>query len=449
MSTSSTGLHDFLAAAWRRLGLPMLILAVLIALTALADRHNRVSDVSRDARESLDTQSVKLLAMMPDPIEVIAMVPPDHAVAPAIEAFFARYRRAHPALRLDYVDARHDLAAARRLGANLGEIVLRYDGRSEHLARLDESTVTNALARLLRQGDRYVTLLAANGERRLARDANRDLSRLASYLGERGLALREFSFGRIGDIPDNTTVLVIASPSVAYSLGELEAIEHYVAAGGNLLWLAEPDQPPGLGALARALGVEVLPGTVVDPFGLTRLGDPAYATAVEHAEHPALDGFDQTLALPYAAALRPLSNSDWTSTVLAHTEAEAWTETGAYSGNVAYDGGDEIKGELALALALTRPRAGGGEQRVVVIGDGDAFSNAYLDNLGNREFVRRLVEWLASDDALVDIHVEAVADALLDLPMWARMAIFVCFGLLLPLAFLANAALLAWRRRHA
>ena len=114
--------------------------------------------------------------------------------------------------------------------AGNGEIVIAYQGRREHLTRIDESTVTNALARLLRGGDRFVTVLAANGERRATREGNRDISRFAATLGERGLAVREFALGTIDDVPANTAVLVIASPRSAYSLRELEAIERYVAA---------------------------------------------------------------------------------------------------------------------------------------------------------------------------------------------------------------------------
>ena len=446
---ASPRLYERLRAPLRRCLLVTLIVTATAVLVAFADRHDQFVDVSRDARSSLDAKSLEVLGLLGAPVTVTAVLPRDHAVAPAIEAFFARYRRAYPALTLDFLDPRRELEAARRLGANLGEIVIAYQGRREHLTRIDESTVTNALARLLRGGDRFVTVLAANGERRATREGNRDISRFAATLGERGLAVREFALGTIDDVPANTAVLVIASPRSAYSLRELEAIERYVAAGGNLLWLAEPDQPPGLAALARSLGVEFLPGTVVDPLGLTRLGNPAYAVAVEHPQHPVFDGFDQTLAFPYAAALAATPNAGWDATTLAHTAAEAWTETGPFEGNVGYDGGDEIQGELILALALTRSRDDGTTQRVVVVGDGDAFSNAYVDNLGNREFGRRLVEWLAEDDALVDLQVEAVPDGLLDLEMWARMAIFVFFGLALPAFLLANGALIAWRRRHA
>jgi len=427
----------------------MAALAVSIAAGALADRHNRVFDMSRDARNSLVAQSVAVLALLRGPVTVHVLVPPDAAVAPAVSAFFARYQQHKPDLGIEFVDPKVDFSTVQRLAANLGEIVVEHGGRQERLTRLTESTTTNALARLARSGDRYVTFLAANGERRIAREANHDLSAFASHLTDRGLSLHEYKLGTLEAIPDNTAVLVIASPAVAYSVGELDAIDRYLARGGNLLWLSEPDQAAELSALARALGVIQLPGTIVDPVGLTKLRNASYAVAVEFAPHAIVEGYNQTLALPYAAALAAAPSTDWSATPLAWTGPAAWTETGPFEGNVGFDADDEIQGALALALALTRPRAEGGEQRVIVVGDGDFLSNTFVDNLGNREFGRRLVEWLSADDALIDVAVDTIPDGLLTLEMWQRVTLLVFFAVLLPTALALNGMFYWWRRRHA
>ncbi|MEQ8662262.1 MAG: DUF4350 domain-containing protein [Gammaproteobacteria bacterium] len=436
-------------ARMRHAGRVIAVIAVAFTLVHLADRSNHVIDVSREARNSLTAPSLAILTLMEAPIEAVALVPPTLPVARSVSEFFSRYQRHAQDFSLEFLDPAEDPARARTLGATLGEVVLRYEGRSERLERLTESSVTNALARLARGAGRHIVFLAANGERQVDRDANHDVSLFARHLDERGLTVHPFRLGAQAAIPDNTAVLVIASPEVPYSVGELAQINAWVATGGNVLWLAEPDQPTGLAGLARALGVTRLPGTVVDPVGLTRLDNAAYAVVAEYPAHAALDGFRATVALPWACAFLPAADVGWTATPLATTGPGAWTETGAFSGNVGYDADDEVQGALIVALALTRPRADGGEQRVVVVGDGDFLSNTFVESLGNRELGRRLVEWLAADDALVDIEVPPVADALLDLAMWQRLAIFFCFGVLLPLAFLANAVLLAWRRRRA
>lgn len=427
-------------------GVAIVLLAVLGV--ALADRYAPVVDLTRDARHSLHPASVEVLGLLPGPVEAVAFVPANPALQSGLRAFFERYRRHKDDLTLTFVDPREDLERARAAGANLGEIVIGWNGRRERVKTLDEAQVTSALARLARGAERFVVFLANNGERRPGRGANHDVSRFAERLAERGLAVRELTLGTVNAVPDNTAVLVIASPSIAYLPAELGAIADYLARGGNVLWLTEPDAPDGLHALATLLGVVQRPGTLVDPVGLTKLRNPAYAVALAWADHPALEGFNQTVAFPYAAALRPLNGAAWTATALALTGAEAWTELGAMEGNVGFDGGEEVQGPLGLAYALTRPAPDGSRtQRAVVIGDGDFLSNTFVENLGNLEFGRRALEWLAEDDALIDIDVPEVPDARLDLALWQRVAIFTLFGVALPLALGLNAALL-WRRRR-
>jgi hypothetical protein len=43
-------------------------------------------------------------------------------------------------------------------------------------------------------------------------------------------------------IPDNTDVLILASPKVPMLPGEIELLREYLERGGNLLWLADPEQ---------------------------------------------------------------------------------------------------------------------------------------------------------------------------------------------------------------
>ena len=423
--------------------------ACAIALCNYADSHNRVIDVSRLASNSIDEKSVAVLDLLDAHISVTAFVPDNAALRRGVADFFGRYQRHKTDLQVAFVDPREDVQIARKLGARLGEIVLVYEDRIERIQRLSESDMTNALARLARGRDRYITFLAGNGERQVGRAANRDASEFASYLEQRGLRVRAFKLGALASIPNNTAVLVIASPQAAYAPGELDEINRYVAGGGNLLWLSEPDQPAEMSALARALGVEHLSGTVVDPVGLTKFRNPAYAAVLDHVEHATLAGFDQTLVFPYAAALVATPNIDWQATTVAHTGPEAWTENGTFEGNVGFDAADEIQGQLNLVVALTKQRRGAAEQRVIVTGDGDFLSNTFVENLGNRDFGRRLLEWLAADDALIDIAVAEIPDGVLDIAMWQRMAIFMVFAVLVPLSLICNGTLYWWRRRHA
>lgn len=428
---------------------PWLVVVAAGLVVHAFDTQHALVDLSRDARNSLDRRSVEVLALLEGPLDVVALVPDEGGLRSGISDFFARYRRHKADLSLRFVDPRKDTHAPEAKRARLGEILLESGGRSERVSELSERATTNALARLARGGDRYVTFLAGNGERRPAREANHDVSRFASALEERGLKVREYALGRTESIPSNTAVLVIASPRVAYVESELAQIARYLDEGGNLLWLTEPDAPATLAPFEARLGFARLPGTVIDPVGLTKFKEPGYAVALDHVQHAALAGFNQTVVFPYAAALEAHPPRGWDAKVLAHTGENAWNETGTLAGNVGRDAPGETEGALTLALALTHGRPDGREQRVVVVGDGDFLANSIVDNLGNLDFGRRVLEWLSADDRLVDIALPVVPDGDLDLELWQRLTLFLFFGVGLPLALAANAAWLWWKRRHA
>ena len=119
-----------------------------------------------------------------------------------------------------------------------------------------------------------------------------------------------------------------------------------------------------------------------------------------YARHHALTGFSVLTVYPYAAALEPVTAPSWKRTVLLPTADKAWTETGELHGNVGLDADEEARGPFTLGLALTRRRPSGeGEQRVIVVGDGDFLSNTYAGNGGNLLLGTRLIEWLSADDA--------------------------------------------------
>ena len=428
---------------------PIVLLAAVVIVLRTADQHASITDLTRNARHSLHEKSVEVLDLLSGPVGVTAFVPEDPDLYAGLQQFFAPYRRHKPDLNLAFIDPRLAVDSAQARGAKLGEILFDYAGRSERLTRLSESEVSTALARLARGADRWITFLANNGERRVEREANDDLSRFAGLLAQRGLRLREYTLGQHA-IPDNTAVLVLASPSVAYLPTEIEEIIRFVADGGNLLWLTEPDAPAALGALEQALGVKPYLGTIVDPVGLTKFRNLAYAVALQQPEHPMLAGFNHTVVFPFAAALAVRADAGWKATTLAHSEQAAWTETGRFETNVSFDAADENQGQLKLAYALSRVSpASGREQRAVVIGDGDFLSKMYVENVGNLEFGRRVLEWLATDDALIDIVVPEIFDAELHFAMWQPLTILLFFGVGLPFVLALNGGLLWWRQRRA
>ncbi len=444
-----------------RLGLWLnlaLIVAAFGCMAWLSTQWRVVSDWSAGARASLPAASRDLLKKLPGPIAVTSYARPGTRVRPAVAAFIARYQRFKPDLSLDFVDPEADPAAMRKVGIQVdGEVTIRWHEQTLHLTQLTDQDFGNALARLARGSERIVAFVTGDGERNAAGKANADLGQFMASLEQQGLRAVPLNFAQVGQVPANADLVVLASPLAPVASGAVRALTDYLARGGNLLWLTEPDSDHlGLAPLARALDIQVLPGMLVDGAGAAlNLDDPRVVVVGTYPPQAITDGFGQTTLFPQVVALAKVTAQGWDIRPILSSGPQSWNERQAIDNTnkstIRYDADKgEIKGPLDFGFALSRlsPSPDKKEQRVVVIGDGDFLSNSFLGNGGNAALGRRVFNWLLGDDQLVTIPPRPAPDRHLDLSQTGLG--ILAFGLLLalPLLLLLFAGLSAWRRRR-
>jgi len=437
----------------------VLLLAVALLLAFLSTRFSWQHDFSYAQRASLDARRVELLQRLDAPIAITSYAPRDNELRRAIADFVARYQHVKRDISLAFVDPDADPAATREAGIQVnGELVIRYQGRSEQLKLLTERELDNALVRLARAGTRLVAFVAGDGERAADGKANADLGQFTAFLQAQGVRAMPLNLATATQIPENLDVLVIAGPRVALAAAEVGAIVDYVERGGNLLWLSEPDESAGLEPLAKALSLHAIAGTVVDGNGAALgIGDPSFIAVSAYPASPITHDFVLTTLFPQTAALAAVSDARWKAMPLLRTGQKSWTQIGAIpkSGDattIAYDADKgEIPGPLDLGFALSRlsPSPAKKEQRVVAIGDGDFLSNAFLGNGGNREFGQRVFDWLLADDAMIDLPDKGAPDRQLQLSQTQLGVIGLGFLLVLPVLLLAAGGWIWWRRKRA
>jgi ABC-type uncharacterized transport system involved in gliding motility auxiliary subunit len=440
------------------------IYLALIAIAAfvvafLSTRFGFEHDFSHANGASLGDESIALLKTLDAPVEITSYASTQGGLRAIIANFVARYQRADRDVTLHFVDPDADPQAMRNAGVSVdGELEVRYKNRSERLKVLSEAELSNALLRLSRSRERIVAFLEGEGERQPLGKANADLGTFVEGLYDRGLRAVPLPLANTGKVPENTDLVVIANPRVALAPAIADELVDYVARGGDLLWLTEPDENVGLDALAKALSLRVLPGTVVDASGSAfGLGDPSFVALAKYPPHVITQHFALTTLLPQPAALAQLAQPAWDVKPILRSSDKSWNETGHIpkAGEAAdtvrqdADAG-EIPGPLDLGFALSRvsPRPGKREQRVVVIGDGDFLSNSFLGNGGNRELGQRVLDWLLGDDAQITVPDRVAPDRTLALTQTGLGVLGFVFLVAIPLVLAASGALIWWRRRR-
>jgi len=449
----------------------MLLLVAIGLLHWISREYHLRVDLTRTTSHSLSPASVAAVQGLKGPVQVTAYASERDDLRRAIRAIIDRYQKHKNDLTLSFVDPDSAPQQARDAGVQQdGELIIEHKGASERIPpqHLNEQNLTNALTRLGHRGERWVVFLSGHGERRPDRMANFDLSLWAIEMRKRGFRTRTLSLGDHPQLPQNISVLVIAGPRTRLLPGEVREIERYLDRGGHLLWLHDPGPLHGLERISEYLGIEFLPGVVVDPRAAQITRRATAVLVARYGRHPAVRNFgEQTVFVDVAAiALSDPANnrnrkagpSHWRQQVLFDTRAAAWAETGSLRGQITFDKGRDTPGPLNLAVALTRERPSAGEgankdngrqeQRVVVIGDGDFLSNTYLANIGNLELGMSLVNWLSRDDAFVNIPVRTASDRTLVLPRTAQYTIVLVFLLLLPAGFIAGGVLVWVKRRR-
>jgi ABC-type uncharacterized transport system involved in gliding motility auxiliary subunit len=431
-------------------GVFVVLLVLLVALLAYFAREYRIEhDLTRSHRNTLSEATLEVLKRLEGPVSITAYALTRDArgehVHRRIEEFLRPYQRAKPDIALTLIDPREQPQAAVQAGVRAPvELVVEYRRRSERLTEFNEQAFVNLLMRLARGAERLVLWLDGHGERKLDGRANHDLGEFGRQLEHKGFRLNKLSLALAQEVPANAALLVIASPQVALLPAEVQKIRRHVAAGGNLLWLIDPEPLRGLTPLAEMLGLVLTPGIVADPEAARYNASPTLAVAAVYGRHAITDGFSLVTVYPQARQVDAIDNGEWHVRPLVEVAPRGCVKTGKPEGRCDRD--RDIAGPITIAAAFERP-VGDSQQRVVVVGNGSFLSNAFIGNGGNRDLGVNIVNWLAGDDSLITIQPRGIGDASIDIDNVTLYLVAFTFLFALPLAFMITGAVIWWRRR--
>lgn len=434
----------------------VLFLAIIGLLAWLSHRYSFESDWTSTGRHTLSGTSITLLSRIEGPVQITAFAHKE--VQPAIKEFISRYQKHKPDIALSFVNPDFYPDKTREMGITVeGELVITYQGRSEHVTNPGEETITNSLQRLLRSQEKKLVFLAGHGERQATGLANHDYNLFTKYLATKGINIVSFNLIEQPAIPDDTAILIIAGPQIDYFDGEVDLIRNYLKQGGHLLWLHDPGAFYNLDKLAQDLRIHFVDGVIVDPTTqVLGISDPSFALVTRYNEHPITRGFAFMTLFPRARGIQFIGQEEWTATPFLQTIDRSWAESSKMQGTIEYDADQDIPGPLAIGIALTRDMPitnstskiqDSPQQRVVVLGDGDFLSNAYLGNQGNQDLGYNIINWLSHDDNFIDIPSRKAPDAELVMSetAWSLLGLFFLLGL--PLLLLGG-GIFVWVKRR-
>lgn len=409
-------------------------------------------DLTQGHRNTLSPAAADVLKQLSGPIRVTAYATAQDTegdVRKAVQTFLSPFQRAKSDFSLTFVDPREQPQKIQAAGVRVnGELVIEFNGRSEHLTNLTEQDLSNLLLRLARSSERQLMYLDGHGEAKLDGRANHDLGDFGTQLSVKGFKTAPLNLATAPDVPDNISVLIIAAPRVDLLPGETARLRRWVEKGGNLLWLVNNDASRGLQPLADELGLKLIAGSVVDPRAAGLKLPATFSLATAYGQHRITENSQLTSVFPYAGRIAPADGSKWRFAPLVEVAPDGWLETGGINDNVAFNKDRDIRGPIVISAALERD-VGGRKQRVVVVGTSQFLANQYAGLLGNMDLGINMINWLAGDESLITIQPRNRQDLTLELSRAGLSLLGFGFLILLPLAFLITGGVIWWRRRRA
>ena len=428
----------------------VLLVAVTALLAHLAHELRVEHDLTQSHRNTLSPATLEVIKRLDGPLGIavyaLARDARGENVHRRIEEFLRPYQRAKPDLAVTLIDPREQPGAAAGAGVRAPiELVLTYQRRTERLAEFNEQALANALLRLARGTERLVLWLEGHGERKLNGAANHDLGEFGRQLELKGFRVSGLNLALAQEVPTNAALLVVSSPQVALLEPEVHKLRRYVAGGGNLLWLIDPEPLRGLGQIAEMLGLVLTPGIVADPEAARFGASPALAIAAVYGRHAITEGFNLVTVYPQARQIEAIESEEWRVRPLIEVAPRGCVKTGRLEDRC--DKNRDIAGPVTIAAAFERA-VGDRQQRVVVVGNGHFLSNAFIGNGGNRDLGVNMVNWLAGDERMIVIQPSEAADSRINIDQTTLYLIAFAFLFVAPLAFIVTGVVIWWRRRR-
>ncbi len=431
---------------------PLLLMFFTILIAWLSTEYRLKSDWTINNANSLSQTSKTILKSMHGTIQVTAYARPNKILWNKIRSLIGRYSNNKPDVKLRFVNPDLDPKLSKTLGLRVdGELIIEYEERSETIRTLTESDVTRALQHLAHPDGRWVLFLTGHGERSPVGQKNHDYGRFGAQLEKYGINPLELNLVTTQSIPDNIRCLVLSGAKFDLFEGEIKIIQDYISNGGNLFWLQSPDRLHGLETIALHLGIQFLPGVIVDKTSkLHGVKDPSFVTIGDYPIHSITQGFKSITLFPKTSAIDSALATNFQSDPILRTSNQSWSETGPIRGQIQFDENSrETPGPLTIGLALTpiTTEKTINNQRIIIIGNEDFLANTYIGNGGNLDLGINIIQWLINDNESITLSRKPSSDKKLALSGTQIGFMAIAYLIIIPTLLIGTGLVISYRRR--
>ncbi len=460
----------------------IIFLAIVVFLEMFLTRNSMRIDLTESKKFTLATQTTQLLKGIKEPVTMLYLENPmDPQSTIRVKDLLDLYQHYSSQVKYEVIDPEKEPLKVQALApvsygalyVMKGDTTGRVDPSQEQevphekVSPVDENNLTNALMKLLK-GESRVVYFTTGHEERSTEDREVDgMNFMKQMMEEEGYQCKDLQLATVEHVPEDAVAVIIAGPKTPFFETEIQTLNDYLTYGGKLIAMLDPQTDTGLEQFFEEnFGVHFGNDYVVENNPLMRVfgGSPIAPMIGELGTHAIVEPFGNMtpgimFEMVQSVDLKDDLPEGVTGTEIIKTGAQSWAERDIEalktSGQAGYDDGEDMKGPVPIAVALSKPaekRISDAtdeaakeevqdenveeleqqpETRIVLYGDSDFAANRnYRSSLN---LFLNSINWLAQQEDLISIRPKDDSGRPVMVTQFQARMLFITSLILLPL----------------
>lgn len=390
----------------------VLSLVIFMAFIYLESHSNEFS-IKLNKNNSLSNRSTHIFESLTQDKSVVFEIytNKNSIIARKIKKFFKPYQRINNTFALNFIDPTTNPSKVKLNAITMqGEIILKFANSNKlkqvYITELSESAVMNGIIRLLNDKDEWIVFAEGYGMRSVEQDAESGLLKLLITLKKSGLQIARMPLNVSLELPENVKLIVLPEPTELLDTQIVNWLLKQSQQGKSVWWLNDVSSNNQRN-LELALDVMIA--------GKVNINSDEYAATIsDFPLHDITENFNQPIFIAEAREII----SENTQTVI------------------------ETKSHSTIAISKQLENS-----RLLITGDADFISNAYLHVAANKSLTMRMFDWLLYHDDRINIPLQINQNTQLYLTQSQLLFLSIFFLLFVPLVYFII-AFKQWRNKH-